>query len=130
MAASNWVTYICTRALHSFVSFAHCSTVSIVIHPSVPGPPSHHPTNLTLVYHVQALKVYRLTEVDAISMQRKRELMMTSLTVKRRTRYWRKSLIRQRELNYFCLSICHLSSLIRQGEIQVKMLHSFIDTLL
>ena len=54
MAGWNSICFICTRALHSFISFAHCRLSSTVI-PRFPRPPSHHPSSLTSVSLVPAL---------------------------------------------------------------------------
>ena len=56
MAAWNWCSYICTRALHSFLCFTHCRAASAVIPLDTrPRPPSHHPSSLTSVYLIPDL---------------------------------------------------------------------------
>ena len=49
IAAWNSFSYICTRALHSFLSFADCRAASTVIL-CCPRPHSPHPSSLTSVY--------------------------------------------------------------------------------
>ena len=57
---------------------------------------------MNIIYHcyfVSTLKVYRDEgEVDTSSAQWKWQLMMTSLSEHRQVRYWRKSMVWQREL--------------------------------
>ena len=54
MSTWNIIIHICTRAFHSFLSFTHCCTDFTII-TLRPRPPSHHPSNLTLVYSMPAV---------------------------------------------------------------------------
>ena len=47
--------YATARALHSFLFVAHCRTAVTANPPCRPRPHSHHPFNLTSIYHVPAL---------------------------------------------------------------------------
>ena len=50
------VIYICTRALHFFINFAHCHAASTVI--PLPSKANFTPTNLTSVYPLPALHLH------------------------------------------------------------------------